>query len=187
MDDLNDEIEAIKNVAEEVSESSGNESSPKEWELLGLRAYKIPNITQQVFNIISVPLINKRTKAAEFVDNIKAQTVYQYKKNVENSDARCEEDKEDVNLWLQTMPPRPKGGFRKGDAEAHFGKDHIHVLERVLEKSKEVKRPEASSYADTKALDTDQKVLDSLPDQLVFTNIKNASNIGKKLYFVIFI
>ena len=122
-EDYENEIENLtKNLADTqiFSASAKPLDAEKEWDLLGLRAFKTPNVNQSVFNILSTSeLINKTTVAADFADNSKALLVYNYRNTVANNDMRSVEEKQDVDIWLQTVPPKPINvlkGFPKGTA-----------------------------------------------------------------------
>jgi len=97
-----------------------------------------------------------------------------------------------VKEWeKKSLPPKPEVGSDKGFAEGKakrwsnhiFGESHELVLPRVLKKSRDprLKRPPVAEYSARDCLlETDQKVIDSLPEEQFYSSIgftKNAGNL----------
>lgn len=179
------DVDSFISTSNEMAEFELTSDPTREdpWNMLGLKAFKVPNVTQSVFNILSSAINNKETIAAEYHENSNSLRPYMYQHTVESNVNRTAEDKAEVRQWLKDcMPPKPKGinGFPKGSAAAHFGTNHTHVLERVLSKSDQVRRLEPSVYEVEKVLQTDQETMDSLSDGQIFTVIANSVNVGKQ-------
>lgn len=212
--DVDHIVSISETVAMQQAESqSTSEPSCEQWSLLGLKGFKVPNDMHTVFNILQSPILNKKTVAADFEANASALRPYMYARNVSGNAARSETCKAELKEWLQSMPAEPKQpkqprksnkdienelepenvkakrfvGFPKGAAAEHFGVNHVHVLERVLAKSVNVKRQPTSAYATANILKTDREMIDSLDAIPVFSNINNSSNVGKLCYNEIFI
>lgn len=174
------------------SNSSETQTLSDDWNLLGMRAFKTTNETMQVFNILSKSPKDMKMTTADFDQEARAHLPYSYARTVEKSDDRIEDNgKLDVKEWVTNdMPEEPfdkAKGFAKGSAEKWFKKCHkvepdadiVHVLERVLNKSDIVMRPDISAYANIdQRLQPDQAVLDSLPTEEFFTSVSNSNNLG---------
>lgn len=188
-----DESEAILNSAQPFSPCNDTNDSQttddnQNWVLLGLRAFKSPNNTQQVFNILSKSPEDEQLETADFDSEMRAHLPYSYARNVCKNNSRIEDNgQKEVEEWLKSMPREPDDrskGFKKGDADKWFkhvhGADHVHALGRVLKKSDMVQRPNKNAYANTaQALQPDQEILDSLPTEEFFTGIRNSHNMGE--------
>lgn len=207
METFRKEIDAVIQSSEEMKmeNEKGDES---EWEILGLRAYKVPNKTTVSFNVLNRSP-DQPLAVADFSDDAGALILYAYASSIENDPSRSVEDKLQVKQWLKTMPPRPpkakkdsntndqekdkktskgKAGFKPGAASLFFrdvyGDDNSCVLDRIMSKSMhpDLNRPDKAAYKDGySALQPDQEVLDSLPNENFFTTIYNSHNVGKYL------
>jgi len=165
-----------------------NEDQDDEWTILGLRAFKVRNEDEIVNNILVGPPAES-IKVAEFDSTTRARLCYNYAAAVQSNDARSAEDKEEVRDWeTRAMPPNPghREGFAEGAAKNWFyhlnGENHDQVLPRVLKKLTDprLKRPSIADYsARDSLLETDQKVIDSLPEEQFYTSIGFAKNAGK--------
>ena len=202
METFRQEIDAVIQSSEEMKMKNAD-GDDNEWEILGLRAYKVPNETTISFNVLNRSP-DQPLAVADFAADSSALIVYAYANNIENDSSRSVDDKVEVKEWLKTMPPRPpkskkkdshannektskaNAGFKSGAASSFFkdmyGDDHSCVLDRVMSKSRhpDLKRPEKAAYKELySSLQPDQEVLDSLPNENFFTTIYNSHNVGK--------
>lgn len=192
-DDNDDSIIQLSESSSEIDEEQPSKvtSTLTDWsDLLGLRAFKVINHDDTIANIVvKEPSDPSCLVVADFDPRgAHSQILYKYASNILRKESgRSLEEKEEVKNWLKTIPPRPVDrakGFNEGDAKKwydhKFGEDHKLVLQRVLEKSNDskLKRPDQSEYLKTHTLATDQKTLDSLPEQEFLVSVGNSHNIG---------
>jgi hypothetical protein len=89
------------------------------------------------------------------------------------------------------MPSRPsmvsKKGFEPGSAAKHFetlfGSNYVHVLDVNKINDPRLKRPDQSEYTNSKTLQTDQAILDSLPTEEFFHSVSNSHNAGQSINY----
>ena len=150
--DYQNHIAAIVNASKLEREKKGFDSP----DMLGMHAFKTPNVTENVFNILSKSPGSKEMVAAEFEKEMRAHMTYRFANNIKSSATRTAKDKAEIEEWLSTMPKQPYDkahGFPKGSAELWFkqvyGSDHRHTFHKVCELSKQVRRVDKREYADT--------------------------------------
>ena len=110
IEDFRDDFKRVFTVSEPLAmqfAESQSSSEPQEWDLLGMSGFKVPNVTQTVFNILQSPILNRTTTTAEFDAGPKGLLVYMYARNVDGNPSRFQDDKNDVKEWLKSMPPEP--------------------------------------------------------------------------------
>lgn len=182
-----DEI-VVEGSEEGCLDSSAN--SNQLHDLLGLSAFKTPNNTQQIFNILCKHPTNPIT-IADFDDTVRAQLPYVYATHIKKDKSRTADDLAEIEAWEKTLPVRPsdnKNGFKKGAAQAWFKENHagiLPVLERIIQKRNDptLRRAAKSEYDQTRMLQPDQVILDSLPEQPFFTKVFNSENAGNTIIY----
>ena len=136
-----------------------------------MRAYKIENKTEQIFDILKKEPTNP-IKVSDLLNfSIKAHICYKYASNIKLDKSNTPETINLVDEWLNTIPKQPTDksfGFPKGSVEKFcndsYGSVHEQVIDRVIRKRKNpiLPRPEKFEYADTsRTFETDQEILDS--------------------------
>jgi hypothetical protein len=171
------------------SKDVDNRCSSEEWNMLGLRIFKVKNDDEIVNNILCRPP-PKPIQLAEFDSSHRTQILYLYSLNVQSNNTRAVDDIKQVEKWESSMiPPRPVDttkGFLPGEAEKWFrkvyGDDHKLVLSRVLQKVRDpnLLRPNIEEYlCRDSLLDSDKQLVDSLPMEDFFTSIGCSNNAGK--------
>ena len=104
--------------------------SKVEWDLLGMRAYKIENNNEQCFNILTKPPIGSIT-VADFEGTLKAQHCYKYAHAVQTDKASTQQSIADVKAWLETIPKQPidkSDGFKSGVAKDFVNKKKVNHM-----------------------------------------------------------
>lgn len=187
-----DDIDTIISKSEAFkSRKSESQTEESEWEILGLRAYKVPNENSITFNILSsTPAPDQTIQAADF-DSSGATMLqlYGYASSIKKSKSRSAAEKLEIKEWKKTIPKKPielKQGWPSGTAanwfKTYYGDDHKPVLTRVLMKSKDptLQRLDPCEYNDTsRSLKTDMEILNSLPTEEFFSTMVNSKNAGK--------
>jgi hypothetical protein len=162
--------------------------------LLGMRAFKTPNRNENVFNILLQSPTTPLT-VADFESNSRAQLPYLYANTlIDNPEkGRSVDDTEKLKAWLSTMPPQPKErlkGFKEGDAQkwvetlyntSSSRMEDFFVLNRIMKKLHDPRLilTTKDEYNEQRLLQTDQEIIDSLPEQEFFTRVNNSQNAGK--------
>lgn len=185
-DDSSDEKEN-DSVFDDNNESELDSNDEEKWDLLGLRAFKISN-NDEIINNILIKNPTDAIKVADFDSTNRAQIIYNYSIGVKKSEVRSKEDRREIRRWERTMPPRPEDkqqGFAEGAASKWFtqlyGESHELVLPRVIKKSRdpELKRPDYADYNSRDSLlESDKKLVDSLPLEEFFSSIGSSKNAG---------
>lgn len=74
----------MESFSEELDDVINKSTSLGDWEILGLRAYKVPNETATTFNIINQETQDiTNLKVADYDDTIRAQIPYGYNKSIQ--------------------------------------------------------------------------------------------------------
>ena len=190
--DVSPEFDAssFPNEMRAATESSAAQNSGGE--IMGLRPFKVQNVEETIFNIISEEFYTTSTTSeddglastlqwADFDDSLKAIIPYLYAKSIIEDKQRTLTQKEEVKLFLTSLPPRPASVFKTGDSAKWVESQGIrnNVLERVMEKLKKVKRPDANDYHSFKNLDaSDEEIMAELGEEAFFTEVANPKNAG---------
>jgi hypothetical protein len=186
-DDSNSDWEEDSvNSNHSLNSNQSETSSENEYNLLGMKAFKVRNLDERISNLLRV-LPPSPIEISDFDDEVRAQLPYKYARSVLRNNSRAVDDKQQIKEWLLTMPPQPLDhdkGFLRGSALRWFrhvyGEEAQSVLPRVLEKAKNpsLRRPDKDYYLDSKVLATDQETMDRLPEEIFFTAVGDSRNAG---------